>query len=94
MKHRAYRLEQQMDEALEKGEIDEATWYREIASVITPAYLAAGNPRAQSGHSGDDAHWTQARGLIADAIERSGTFLDVGCAGGDPHQSRSSPEIR
>jgi SAM-dependent methyltransferase len=68
--------------ALEAGEIDEAGWYREVAAVITPAYLAADNPRAQSGHSGDDAHWTQARGLIVDAVDRSGTFLDVGCASG------------
>jgi SAM-dependent methyltransferase len=81
-KNRAYELLAQWDAALEAGEIDEERWYREITAVITPVYLAADNPRAQSGHSGDDTHWTQARGLIADAIDRDGTFLDVGCASG------------
>jgi len=81
-KNRAYALLERVEAALEAGEIDEEGWYREVAAVITPAYLAADNPRAQSGQSGDDAHWTQARGLIADAIDRSGTFLDVGCASG------------
>jgi SAM-dependent methyltransferase len=81
-RNRAYELLRRLDAALEAGEIDEEGWYREVAVVITPAYLAQDNPRAQSGHSGDDAHWEQARGLIADAIDRSGTFLDVGSASG------------
>lgn len=68
--------------ALSAGEIDEAEWHRRVAAVITPAYLAATNPRAQSGHSGDDPHWERVRGLIADAIHRDGAFLDVGCASG------------
>lgn len=78
----SYALVERLEAALESGEIDEEGWYREVAAVITPAYLAADNPRAQSGHSGDDAHWMRARGLIADAIDRDGTFLDVGCASG------------
>src|ERR1051326_7701701 len=81
-KSRGYDLVQQADAALEAGAIDEAGWYREVAAVITPAYLAGHNPRAQSGHSGDDAHWEQARSLIADAVHHDGTFLDVGCASG------------
>jgi SAM-dependent methyltransferase len=81
-KNGAYDLLERLEAALEAGEIDEEGWYREVAAVITPAYLAADNPRAQSGHSGDDAHWTQARGLIVDAIDRDGTFLDVGSASG------------
>src|SRR5437867_1719398 len=81
-KNRAHARLAQVEAALEAGEIDEEGWYREVAAVITPAYLAADNPRAQSGQSGDDRHWEQARGLIADAIDRSGTFLDVGCASG------------
>jgi hypothetical protein len=40
------------------------------------------NPKTQSGFDGDEDHWIQARGLIADAIDRAGTFLDVGCANG------------
>jgi GrpB-like predicted nucleotidyltransferase (UPF0157 family)/SAM-dependent methyltransferase len=78
----AYALEQRLSGALEAGEIDEAEWYRQFAAVITPAYLRGDNPRSQSGYGGDDERWRHARGLIADAIERDGTFLDVGCASG------------
>jgi len=71
-----------LEAALESGEIDEQDWYREVAAVLTPAYLAQYDPRGQSGHSGDEAHWRQARELVVDAIDRDGTFLDVGCANG------------
>ena len=63
-------------------EIDDTTWYRENCTRLTASYLAGDNPRAQSGHSGDQNHWTQARSLIADAVNRDGTFLDIGCANG------------
>lgn len=81
-KNRAWPLLERLNEALEAGEIEEAGWYREVAAVIVPAYLAAVDPRAQSGSGGDDAHWTYARGLLADAVDRDGSFLDVGCASG------------
>ena len=81
-KNRAYQLLERVDGALERGEINEEGWYRDVAAVITPAYLAADNPRSQSGHSGDDARWEHARSLICDAIDRNGSFLDVGCASG------------
>src|SRR5437763_4940424 len=73
---------ERLEAALARGEIDEAGWHRQMAAFVTPRYLGATNPRAQSGHSGDEAHWERARGLIADAIDRDGTFLDVGCASG------------
>jgi len=76
----AYDLLAGADAALEEGQIDEAEWHRRIAAVITPAHLATDNPRAQAGNSGDKAHWRHVRGLIADAVNRNGTFLDVGCA--------------
>jgi SAM-dependent methyltransferase len=69
------------DAALEAGEIDEAEWYRRIAAVITPAYLAADTAWAQSGKSGDAESWERARSIIAEAA-RPGRFLDVGCASG------------
>lgn len=81
-KNRAYALLEQLERALEAGTISEDDWYQEVAAVITPAYLAGDNPRAQSGHSGDDTQWTHARSLIVDAIDHDGTFLDVGCASG------------
>ena len=72
-KNRAYKLLEDHNAALERGEIDEAEWYRKGAGD---------NPRAQSGHGGDDVHWTHARSLIRDAVDGNGTFLDVGCASG------------
>lgn len=78
----AHDLLESAERDLEAGHIDEVGWHRRIAEVITPAYLAGDSPRRQSGHSGDESRWTRARGLIADAIDRDGTFLDVGCASG------------
>ena len=45
-------------------------------------YLRGENPRAQSGFGGDDGRWELARRPIATAIDRDGSFLDVGCANG------------
>jgi SAM-dependent methyltransferase len=81
-KNRAYKLIEETNAALEAGQIDEAGWYQRGMSVITPAYLAGDNPRSQSGHSGDEKHWRHARSLVAEAMDRDGDFLDVGCASG------------
>jgi SAM-dependent methyltransferase len=80
-KNRAAELLAACEAALEAGTIEEAEWYRRVAAVITPAYLAAETPWAQSGKSGDAASWERARSLIAEAM-RPGAFLDVGCASG------------
>ena len=53
-----------------------------MAAIYEAAYLDAGNPRAQSGFGGDETRWEVARRPIADAIDRDGTFLDIGCASG------------
>lgn len=45
-------------------------------------YLRAEDPRGQSGFRGDESRWGRARSVIADAIDRDGTFLDIGCANG------------
>lgn len=81
-KNRGYKLLEESEAALEAGQIDEAGWYQRGMAIITPAYLAGDNPRSQSGHSGDEAHWRQARSLVAEAMDRDGDFLDVGCASG------------
>ena len=47
-KNRAHALLEGAEQALARGEIDEAGWYDRVASVITPAYLTADNPRARS----------------------------------------------
>ena len=84
---------QRFDAALEAGEIDEETWYRELAAIDTPIYLAQETPWGQSGKGGDEAVWEQARGLIVDAIDRNGAFLDVGCASGYLMDHSSAPML-
>ena len=81
-KNRAWREVAAIDAALEHGEIDAAGWHRAIANIIVPAYLAGDNPRAQSGFAGDERRWEAARRPILEAVDRCGTFLDVGCASG------------
>ena len=54
-KNRAAALLAEADAALEAGVIDEAEWYRRVAATITPSYLGAETPWAQSGKSGDAA---------------------------------------
>jgi SAM-dependent methyltransferase len=79
---RAGQLIAEIDAALDRGEIDERCWHARIADIIRPAYLAAETPQAQSGFSGGPLAWWHARAIIAEAIDRDGTFLDVGCANG------------
>jgi SAM-dependent methyltransferase len=81
-KNGAWPLLRRLERDLASGALDEDGWYREVAAVIVPAYLAGEDPRAQSGSSGSVEDWTHKRGLLADAFERDGTFLDVGCASG------------
>ena len=45
-------------------------------------YLKSDDPRMQSGFDGGVARWKEERGPIIDAIDRDGTFMDVGCANG------------
>ncbi len=71
-----------IDDALEAGRINEDEWHAAMAALVTPSYLAADNPYRQAGHSGDAPTWEASRAFIADAIHRSGSFLDVGCASG------------
>jgi SAM-dependent methyltransferase len=68
--------------AYERGELDDAGWFAATQAVIEPAYLTGDNPRAQSGHSGDEARWESARRHILAAVDRDGDFLDIGCASG------------
>jgi SAM-dependent methyltransferase len=82
LKERAWREIAAIDEALATGRINEEQWHEAVASLIRPAYLAADNPYAQAGHSGDAASWQSSRGFIAEALHASGSFLDVGCASG------------
>jgi SAM-dependent methyltransferase len=68
--------------SLEHGAIDDGGWFAGMTEIFEEAYLAGQNPRAQSGFGGDEARWEAARRPIAEAIDRDGAFLDVGCASG------------
>ncbi len=82
LKERAWREVAEIDARLERGELDEAGWHAEMARLIVPAYLAAETPWAGSGRSGTAEEWDYARSHVAHAIDRDGSFLDVGCANG------------
>ena len=50
--------------------------------MLERAYLETDDPRGESGFGGDEARWERARRPIVSAIDRDGTFLDVGCTNG------------
>ena len=47
-----------------------------------PAHLAADTPWEASGKSGSAGDWEYARSHIGHAVDRDGSFLDIGCANG------------
>jgi SAM-dependent methyltransferase len=71
-----------IDAAYASGEIDEEGWFTRVQSVLVPVYLAGQNPRAQSGKSGGEASWEEARRPVLAAVDEPGDFLDIGCANG------------
>ena len=79
---RGWGLLEPIDAVYERGEIDAAEWHRRVGAIIGPSYLAATDPRAQSGSSGTPAEWEAARRFVFKAVDRDGTLLDVGCANG------------
>ncbi len=60
----------------------ETAYYHHMLGRLEPTYLAGGDPRAQSGFSGDEDYWERARRVCVAAVERPGTYLDVGAASG------------
>ena len=82
LKDNSWRELADIDAELESGEIDEDEWHRRTGVLVVPAYLAAETPWGQSGKSGTAEDWERSRSHVADAIDRDGTFLDVGCANG------------
>jgi SAM-dependent methyltransferase len=72
----------ELAEAHSRGVIDDERWFRGMAGLFEAAYLEGDNPRAQSGFGGDETRWEAGRRPITEAIDRAGTFLDVGCASG------------
>jgi SAM-dependent methyltransferase len=90
LKDRCWREIASIDQALNEDRIDEDGWHAAIASLLKPVYLAGENPYVQAGHSGNAETWEASRGFIAEALHRSGTFLDAGCASGVLMESAQS----
>jgi SAM-dependent methyltransferase len=51
-------------------------------SELEASYLAENDPIRQSGFGGGNQRWRTEREPILSAVDRSGDFLDVGCANG------------
>jgi SAM-dependent methyltransferase len=82
-KERGWRETATIDAAFAAGHLNQDGWHETVRALIEPAYLTAENPRAQSGHSGDAAHWERARRPLVQALPPGGgDFLDIGCANG------------
>ncbi len=64
------------------NETDLSRWFESVRDVLETAYMPHNEPWRQSGFSGPEEYWTAARKPIADCVEHSGTFLDIGCANG------------
>ena len=50
--------------------------------ALESSYLRTDDPIRQSGFGGGPERWRAERSPIIDAVDQSGTFLDVGCANG------------
>jgi SAM-dependent methyltransferase len=60
-------------------------YYERIRALLEDAYVSAderGDIFGGSGSTGDMTSWEAKRRVIARAIDRAGTWLDVGCANG------------
>jgi SAM-dependent methyltransferase len=62
--------------------LDEDGFYRDSRWLMETSYLRDGTPRGGSGFGGTAAAWRAYRGHLCQAIDRDGSFLDVGCANG------------
>ncbi|HSG13985.1 MAG TPA: class I SAM-dependent methyltransferase [Gaiellaceae bacterium] len=82
LKENAWREARALDDLLDSGAIGEEEWHREWQAIVTSAYLASDTPWGQSGKTGTSEDWEWSRSHVADAIDRDGSFLDVGCASG------------
>jgi SAM-dependent methyltransferase len=58
------------------------SYFADNRAYLERAYLAAASPEGGSGTGGDAVAWRRGREVIVDAIDRDGSFLDMGCANG------------
>ena len=71
-KNGAAHLLAEVEAELASGAIDEAGWYRRVAAFITPNYLAAATPWAQSGKSGEQKKDIPRSTKDGNDVQRSG----------------------
>jgi len=58
-------------------------WFDALRAAIEEHYLAVpDDPYRQSGRLRGKARWEETRRCIAEAVDRDGDFMDVGCANG------------
>jgi SAM-dependent methyltransferase len=57
-------------------------WFDSMRRDFKRWYLASDDPWRQSGWGSTPERWRLAREVILSAVERSGSFLDIGCANG------------
>jgi SAM-dependent methyltransferase len=62
--------------------LDDQAFYRDSQRLLERSYLRDGSPRGGSGFGGSAADWRAQRGHLCQAVDRDGSFLDVGCANG------------
>jgi SAM-dependent methyltransferase len=57
-------------------------WFINIKDTLEQAYINHDEPWRQSGMSGPEERWISLRKPVANCIDKSGSFLDIGCANG------------
>jgi SAM-dependent methyltransferase len=57
-------------------------FFRDSQRLLERSYLRDGSPRGGSGFGGTAAAWRAQRSQFCQAIDRDGSFLDVGCTNG------------
>jgi SAM-dependent methyltransferase len=60
----------------------EERYFAETKALLESRYLAATDPRKQSGFGRGERDWERFRRAVVAPIDADGTFLDVGCANG------------
>ena len=63
-------------------EIELQKWFSSLKNELEEAYLQHDEPWKQSGFAGPEERWIKCRKPIADCVEVSGSFLDIGSANG------------
>ena len=79
-KPNAAALVERADDA--RVNLTDAQYHEDMQRLLDAAYLSADTPEGGSGFGGTADDWRLARSVLCDAIDRDGSFLDVGCANG------------